>query len=101
MKTNVYDPEAFPARVNYAAQCLMRGTRSRRFDTCFEMFDGSAVVTALVRRARNNPRLAAAMAEGWSDLRDGLPAQWVETAERYADRSDLSALASELRSARA
>jgi hypothetical protein len=97
MSADVYKHDAFTARVNYAAQCFMRGTRSRRFDGCFEMFDGEAVVTALVRRARKNPRLCAAIARGWSDLKDGLPVLWVETAERYAHHSDLSALASELR----
>jgi hypothetical protein len=43
---SVYDRDAFRQRVNYAAQCYMRGTSySRHFQTCFEMYDGDAVVT--------------------------------------------------------
>ena len=63
----------FKGRVNYAAQCLVNGTRSRAFDSCFEMFDGALVVTALVRRAERNARLAAHI----------LP-QWKETAAKYS-----------------
>lgn len=95
--SKVYDPEAFSARVNYAAACFMRGTSSRSFDTCFEMWDGDAVVVALVRRASKNEKLYAAIARRW---RDGFPAQWTETANQYAGIRDLSALARELRRTR-
>ncbi len=82
--SNVYEPEAFQARVAYAAVCLVEGIQSRRFDTCFEMFDGDAVVVALVRRARKNPRLLAAIARGWSELVDGVPASWHEKATQHS-----------------
>ena len=96
--TDVYNPEAYQARVNYAVQCIMRGIQSRRFDTCFEMSDGDAVVTAIVRRARKNPKLREALARQWQPRyigEEGLPVSWVETAEKYADVStrDLPTLA--------
>ncbi len=59
---SVYDTEAFAERVNFAAAFISAGRNSdtsRRFDTCFEMNDGDAVVAALVRRAGKNKRLAA------------------------------------------
>lgn len=63
---SVYDNDNFAGRVNYAAACLVRkvGIGSRHFDTCFEMFDGDAVVTALVRRARKNPKLKESLSRG-------------------------------------
>ena len=96
---DVYNPEAFRARVNYAAKCLMRGIQSRRFDTCFEMNDGDAVIVALLRRAAKNPALKAAIARGWSDLRDGFPACWIDRAAPYAHIPDsgLVSLAASLR----
>lgn len=58
MQKSVYDPDAFEQRVKYAAQCIMVGrTHTRHFDTCFEMNDGDYVVSALIRRAENNPAL--------------------------------------------
>ena len=100
--TDVYNPEAFQARVKYAAQCLVRGIHSRRHDTCFEMNDGNAVVTALVRRARKNPKMREAFARQWvpSDMSaEGIPNQWVATAEKYAhvETRDLPVLARGLR----
>jgi hypothetical protein len=81
--SSVYDQENFIGRVNYAAQCLVRrtGIGSRHFDTCFEMFDGDAVVTALVRRARKNPKLYAAIIQEWRGV---FPQGWIDCAERYA-----------------
>jgi len=77
-----YDPDNFAARVNYAAQCFMRGMRSSRtFDTCFEMNDGTAVVVALVRRSLKNPKLRAAIASGWSE---GFPQSWTDKAATHA-----------------
>ena len=82
MRKSVYDPENFSGRVNYAAQCFLRGTGcTRHFDTCFEMADGDAVVAALVRRAARNPALHAAIARQW---REGFPAGWRATAAALA-----------------
>lgn len=99
--SNVYEPEAFQARVNYAATCLVNGISSRRRDTCFEMFDGDAVVVALVRRARKNPRLLAAIAKGWSELVDGVPASWHAQAEQHkaVPTGELATLAQTMREA--
>lgn len=87
----------FIGRVNYAAQCFIRHIRSSpTLDACFEMFDGDAVVTALVRRARNNPTLSAAIASQW---REGFPQSWVDTEARYASwpTRRLAVLARDLR----
>ncbi len=99
MKTNVYDPDAFQARVNYAATCLIRGTASRRRDTCFEMNDGDAVVVALSRRAARNPRLAEAIRRGWSEMVEGLPASWHAKFIEHKDVAtrDLPKLAARMR----
>lgn len=55
---NVYAPEAFEDRVNYAASVISKGIvfmNGRHFDTCFEMGDGRYVAAALVRRTIKNP----------------------------------------------
>lgn len=39
----------FRERVRYASAAFMRREDSRKFDNCFEMYDGSYVVTALMR----------------------------------------------------
>jgi hypothetical protein len=55
----VYRADNFSGRVNHAAAVISRrGNATRTFDACFEMYDGSAVAAALVRRAAKNPRLA-------------------------------------------
>lgn len=52
--------EDFAGRVNYAAAVISNGrSTSRAFDNCFENHDGDEVCAVLVRRAENNPRLAA------------------------------------------
>lgn len=59
---SVYDTNAFNERVNFAAGYISaKRSTTRRFDTCFEMYDGDAVAVALVRRAEANPhgKLAA------------------------------------------
>ncbi len=58
---SVYDPDGFKERVDHAARCISEGriNYSRRFDACFEMCDGDAVVVALYRRSLSNPKLAA------------------------------------------
>ena len=55
-RTDVYAPDAFASRVAFAAALIARGGEaSRRFDTCFEMYDGDAVAAGLMRRAKANP----------------------------------------------
>jgi len=59
---DVYDPGNRKARVDYAVRCIVCGrTRSRRFDTCFEMYDGAEVVHGILLRARKNSRLLKAL----------------------------------------
>lgn len=71
----------FQKRVDYAARAFTIGkTDSRKMDNCFEMFDGDAVVAALVRRAEKNPNLHAGIAKAFSS---GFPASWIETAQKY------------------
>jgi hypothetical protein len=55
------DPENFAGRVNYAAKVISAGRRTdgRAFDNCFENGDGDVVAAALMRRAANNPKIAA------------------------------------------
>jgi hypothetical protein len=54
------DPDDFRGRVNYAAQVISYGRRpTRAFDNCFENYDGDEVATVILRRAKNNARLAA------------------------------------------
>jgi len=56
MTPAVYQSDNFAGRVNLAASYISKGRNtSRTFDTCFEMGDGDAVATALVRRAKKNP----------------------------------------------
>lgn len=55
-------PDDFAGRVAFAARVISSGDRtSRRFDGCFEMYDGDMVAAALVRRAQARPgtKLAA------------------------------------------
>jgi hypothetical protein len=99
-RTDIYHPDAFSARVEHAIHCLVHDQmESRDNDTCYEMFDGDAVVTAILRRAATNPRLRASFAKHWRDTRDGLPVAWIETAEKYAHipTEQLPELAREMR----
>ena len=87
MKNSVSDPAAFGRRVSYAAQRFLtvktsHSISTRTFDGCFEMYDGDAVVTALVRRAARNPCLYAAIARQWSGT---FPQGWLDTATKYRD----------------
>lgn len=94
---SVHDAENFAGRVNYAAQCLMRGTSgTRHFDTCFEMHDGDAVVTALVRRARNNKALHDKIAGRWGGV---FPQSWLDAAAKHEALPvrELRTLAADLR----
>ena len=46
-------------RINFAVSYIVQGRNtSRTFDTCFEMGDGDAVFAGVMRRAKNNQRLA-------------------------------------------
>lgn len=67
--------KTFNQRVNYAAACLKARSRkpelvsnNRRFDDCFENFDGSYVVTALVRMAASDPELKASLFASWDSV---------------------------------
>ena len=91
---SVYNEDNFIGRVNYAAQCLVRrsGIGSRHYDTCFEMADGDAVVTALLRRAEKNARLKTAIQREYrieADGKDrpglqGYPSSWQQAATALA-----------------
>ena len=55
-RSTVYQDNAFAARVKLAAAYISAGRRTTRtFDTCFEMYDGGIVATALLRRAEKTP----------------------------------------------
>ena len=66
MGTNLHSQSAqgFWLRVQTARRMMLQGTwrNSRRFDSCFENYDGLPVVVALHIRAQDEPELAAAMA---------------------------------------
>lgn len=107
--SSVYKPDNFSGRVAYAKQCLKRSLKpgrswpqGRAFDTCFEMWDGDAVVTALVRKAQHDPDLKRAIARGWSATAPELPPGWLETAAKYADVTDrgLGKVAAKIRAER-
>ena len=78
----LYNENAFLARVNFAEKCFRDHlTHTRAMDTCFEMYDGAAVVVALVRRARLDSALYAAIASDWSDR---FPAEWLDIETKYS-----------------
>lgn len=92
---SVYTDDNFHGRVNYASLVISRkGTNTRHFDTCFEMFDGDEVVAALVRRAAKNPRLAANL---FDYIREDSAK---EVTQRLAHVSNLSRHAAETRARR-
>lgn len=96
MKT--LNPDNFKYRVNYAAQCFMKGIHSRAFDNCFEMFDGDAVVVALMRRALKNDKLKQAISKNWRELGPlGFPLDWEKLYFKYSDVKNLNELAEKLR----
>jgi hypothetical protein len=93
----LYNENAFLARVNFAEKCFRdHQTHTRAMDTCFEMYDGAAVVVALVRRARLDNALYAAIASDWSDR---FPAEWLDIETKYwhIPTKRLANLARELR----
>ncbi len=85
-------PENFKQRVDYAAQCILtQETRSREFDSCFEMYDGDLVAAAIVRRCGENPDLHAALANWQSGGRSSeLPADWLAAAEKFKSVRNLA-----------
>ena len=47
-------------RINFVCSYISQGRQTTRtFDTCFEMGDGDAVYSGVMRRAEKNPKLAA------------------------------------------
>ena len=95
----LYNENAFLARVNFAEKCFRNHqTHTRAMDSCFEMYDGAAVVVALVRRARLDGALYAAIASDWSDR---FPAEWLDLETKYSHipTERLVNLARELRAA--
>jgi hypothetical protein len=97
-----YIPISFQQRVNYAAVCIInQHTRSREFDSCFEMYDGDLVVAALVRRAKHSAELYAAIAKWQSHGRSSeLPATWLEAAAKYKAVPNLARKARGIRKSR-
>lgn len=91
---SVYDAENYQGRVSLAALYISTGRdTTRSFDTCFEMYDGDAVATALFRRALADPD---------SDLARNLPRYLnlesvTKTAMDNAHRKNLAGWARELR----
>jgi hypothetical protein len=95
----LYNENAFLARVNFAEKCFRNHqTHTRAMDTCFEMYDGAAVVVALVRRARLDHALYVAIASDWSDR---FPAEWLDLETKYSHipTERLANLARQLRAA--
>ena len=91
---SVYDSNAFHERVNHAYRCILSGsTDSRRFDTCFEMYDGAAVAVALMRRAEKNHAFSQALERVMQISRNPV---WKQNWEEYGQRKNLSALSREL-----
>lgn len=92
---SVYNAEAFHERVNFAARSFLSGnTSSRAFDTCFEMYDGDLVVTALVRRCARTPFLHQAITDCWGGK---FPEGWITTAAKYSDVTNLAGKARSIR----
>ena len=62
MSKGIGDMYGFCARVAFAHRFILSGNRpTRKFETCFEMWDGHLVAAALYRKAQKNPRLMAAI----------------------------------------
>jgi len=99
MTSQVYQPDAFKTRVDYAARCLRENrTDSRTFDTCFEMHDGDAVVVALIRRAAKSSTLRAAIDKSFTKVvAETGQHPWDTFANRHAHVTDLEGMARKLR----
>ena len=83
-----FNANSYPARVRFAAWAICEGDHSRQHDTCFEMYDGAAVVVALMRAASSGKadylahRLehACLTPTGW--------ANWQATVAQYSEWPD-------------
>jgi len=79
----------FSQRVNYAISRLRVGkTDSRGFDNCFEMYDGVCVVTKIVRRAREDAKLADAVINLFIERTSLEDTPWGKTAAKYEHLND-------------
>jgi len=93
MRSSVYDFENFAGRVQFAAAVIARrGATSRSFDTCCEMYDGEAVIAALVRRAKKRPNGSLA-----KNLYHYIDQKSAEAAYQKTIGMDLTAHAAQLR----
>lgn len=91
---SVYETENYSGRVSLAARYIAEGRESTRaFDTCFEMYDGSAVAVALYQRAQKDPQGSLAR-RIWEYLGR---AEVEQLAANNAHRSNLAEWAQELR----
>jgi hypothetical protein len=87
--------KTFSERVNYAARWIVSGRpTSRSFDSCFECWDGDAVVLALCRRAEKNDRLRQSLPRyiAESSLRD-VPARYAGRKPADVSREKIDAAA--------
>lgn len=77
-------------RVNYAHRALINNEHSREFDNCFEMYDGSYVVAALMRRAEKDEALKEAILKDFSTASGGAweRVPWHKTADKLSRFSD-------------
>ena len=81
-------PHSFQDRVEFAINAFRRkATHTRNFSSCFEMSDGDAVVTAIVRRAKNAPKLQECIT-AYFRVPSFADIPWHETANKYADLSN-------------
>jgi hypothetical protein len=92
----VYTIDNYSGRVSHAAAVITRGGETNRnFDTCFEMYDGDAVATALYRKSLADPDGPLAR-----NLWRYLGRETVEaTAKENTRRTNLAQWARELREA--
>jgi hypothetical protein len=83
---SVYDQNAFHERVTHATRCIRSGNMDgRAFDTCFEMFDGDVVATALTRKAERDPEFKERITQLWGGT---FPSSWTNSAAQYTDTPD-------------
>ena len=81
---------AFQNRVLFAQQALITGdVDSRAFDACFEMYDGTFVVTALMRRAEADPALMAGILR-YFGAADASTLAWTKTAAKFQNLRTLN-----------
>lgn len=90
--------DKFSYRVRFALRAILehRTRDSRAFDRCFEMYDGAAVVCALMRRAEADSTLAREIRNIFSNFPKPEPTPWHITAAKHANEADLSAFSARL-----